>query len=351
MQQVNAKVLHPIGQDSRITAFFDYADLEMQNSRTTAWTCSTKAGTRRQLHRSARPVMKKPTAWPWPWPNLACPGAGSSRLRQPQKPLYRVLLRRRTDAALLYRGRLGRSCPDRPSSLADHGIWTPLLSAWLSRQPADLIPHGAPLQEPLLEDVFNGTATPVNGLDNLKNPFEDGYRQVFNTNEFVAYFQDTYRVTNTISLHAGFRPVLNTTRVSALANGETYTRTTAIAGSDSLTSSKPFLPHFSGEWRFAPGHQLYFDVAANVKVYHVASYNSGLSPFSPPQAAYLARKSVASRYSMPTDFWRSSSPTSRRATIPSAGTGSPATSQSADGLWLLESHESRTLHTSLTIFT
>ncbi|OAG75692.1 TonB-dependent receptor [Acetobacter malorum] len=146
----------------------------------------------------------------------------------------------------------------------------------------------------MLEDVLSGAARPVDGL-HLTSDYRREYEQVFNTNTFVAYLQDTYRPIDNVALHFGFRSVLNTTRVGQLANWEPYTRTTAIAGGAGLTTSKPFLPHISGQWSFLPGHQVYFDIANNVKVLPVSGYNSGASPFATTQAAFDAsRNSITS---------------------------------------------------------
>ena len=335
MQQVNAKVLHPIGQDSRITAFFDYADLQMQNYQDYSLDMFNHGGYAIDNFIGQPGGYEK--AYRLALAQRGLPGgqvpAAYANLKSPYTASY-------YEGAQMQHSYIGGVSAD--LALTDRLRWQSTAYGHRSYQrgsvasPLIASPNGAPLidqvtqpdtdrfgfttslsyriahnvlnaglwyenthfdiskplyQEPLLEDVLNGTATPVNGLDNLKNPFQNGYRQVFNTNTFVAYFQDTYHVTNTIALHAGFRSVLNTSRVGALANWQTYTRTTAIAGGDSLTSSKPFLPHFSGEWRFAPGHQLYFDIAENVKVYPVSGYNSGSSPFSTSQASYLASKS------------------------------------------------------------
>ena len=334
MQQVNAKILHPIGESSKITGFFDYADLEMQNYQDYSldmfnnggYAIDNLIGTKNGYETAYRIALAE----------RGLPGgevpAAYAKLKSPYTASY-------YEGAQLQHSYMGGITSD--LALTDRLRWQSTFYGHRSFQRGSVAsplldsPTGAPLidqvtqpdtnrfglrsslsytiarhalnagvwyenthfdvnklaySEPLLADVLNGTATPVNGLSNLGTPFQRMYEQVFNTNTFVGYVQDTYHITNTIALHAGFRSVLNTTRVGVLANWEPYTRTTALSGGNSLSVSKPFLPHFSGEWRFAKGHQLYFDIAENVKVYPVSGYNSGTSPLSTTQAAFEASR-------------------------------------------------------------
>lgn len=333
MQQVNAKLLHPIGEQSKLTAFFNYADEEMQNYqdysmnmfRHGGYHIDNLAGTpngyetayRLALASNGMPGGSVPAAYQ----NLSSPytasfydGAGN------QRQYFGGV---NADLALTDRLRWN-------STFYGHRSWevgtvtSPLISS----------PNGAPFveqatmpstnrfgllssltytiakneinggvwyentkfvadkrayEEPLLEDVLSGNARPVDGM-HLTSPYQREYEQVFNTNTFVAYLQDTYHPLSNLAFHFGFRSVLNTTRVGQLANWSTYTRTDAIAGGDGITTSKPFLPHISGQWSFLPGHQFYFDIANNVKVLPVAGYNSGASPFATTQAAFDASK-------------------------------------------------------------
>lgn len=63
------------------------------------------------------------------------------------------------------------------------------------------------------------------------------------------------------------------------ANMVSYTGTDSLAVG-SVTSSRPFLPHISGDWRFLRDHELYFDIAENMKTLPMAAYKQGASPFA-----------------------------------------------------------------------
>jgi len=333
MQQVNAKLLQPIGHNSRITAFFDYADAQMQNYQDYNLDMFRNGGY--YIDNQIGKPGGYETAYRLALAQNGLPGgvvpAAYQKLQSPYTASY-------YDGAGAQRQYFGGITADLAltdrlrwnSTFYGHHSWeigtvtSPLISSTtgapfieqatipttrrfgflssLSYEIAHNEINGGfwyenthynadkrAYDEPLLSDVQSGAANPVDGL-HLTSSYRREYEQVFNTNTFVAYLQDTYRPIDSVALHFGFRSVLNTSRVVALANWPTYTRTNAIAGGDGLTTAKEFLPHISGQWTFLPGHQLYFDIANNVKVLPVSGYNSGASPFGTTQAAFEASR-------------------------------------------------------------
>lgn len=338
MQQVNIKALHPVGEKSRITAFFNYADEQMQNYqdynmdmfRNGGYHIDNLLGTpngyetayRIALAQNGRPGGAVPAAYQKlqsPYTASFYDGAGSQkqyfggvsadltltdRLRWNSTfyghrswevgTVTSPLIASTTGAPFVEQATIPTTQRFGLTSSLTYTIARNEINGGVWYENTHFNADKRAYDEPLLEDVLSGNVRPVDGL-HLTSDYRREYEQVFNTNTFVAYLQDTYRPIDSIALHFGFRSVLNTTRVGQLANWEPYTRTTAIAGGDGLTTSKPFLPHISGQWSFLPGHQLYFDVANNVKVLPVSGYNSGASPFATTQAAFDAsRNSVTS---------------------------------------------------------
>ncbi|WP_255318274.1 TonB-dependent receptor [Neoasaia chiangmaiensis] len=332
-QQVNAKLVQPIGHDSNISAFFDWADQAMQNYQDYnlnmfhhgGYGIDNLEGTpngyevayRLALAANGRPGGAVPAAYQRltsPYTASFFDGAGNQQqyfgnihadlaltdnLRWNTTAYGHSSYQIGTVTSPLLSSTTGAPFVEQATipSTQRFGILSSLSysiagneingGVWYENTKFDADKRA--YDEPLLEDVLNGTARPVDGM-HLTSPYRTEYNQIFNTNTFVGYVQDTYHLTSQIALHAGFRSVINTTRVGALANWEPYTRTTAIAGGDGVTTTKPFLPHVSGEWTFLPGHQFYFDVANNVKVLPVAGYNGGASPFATTQAAFEASR-------------------------------------------------------------
>lgn len=125
-------------------------------------------------------------------------------------------------------------------------------------------------QEPLL-----GQGTPVSGvLGNFGTPFQRNWGENFNTNTFQFHLEDTYRPLSNLTLKAGFKSMLVTTVGGATANDADYTGQSQLVNG-SMTSAKAFLPHFNGVWRFLPGHELYFDIARNMRAYSYGGYQLG----------------------------------------------------------------------------
>lgn len=130
-----------------------------------------------------------------------------------------------------------------------------------------------------------GQGSPFNVLGSLPSPFESLWGQSINSNSFTAFVQDTYHPISNLSVHFGFKSLLETVRGGETDNLESYTGVGALA-SGSVTTAKAFLPHISADWHFLKHHELFFDVAENVKAYPISGFKEGASPFAVSQTAY-----------------------------------------------------------------
>lgn len=115
-------------------------------------------------------------------------------------------------------------------------------------------------------------------------PYRTLWQQQYNTNTFTAYVQDTYHIRPSLTLHAGFKSLLNTTRVGDASNWAL--RFPTQTSGESLTTARAFLPHISADWNFLPAHELFVDVSENVHAYPQSGYNSSNAPLAVSQAAY-----------------------------------------------------------------
>lgn len=145
-----------------------------------------------------------------------------------------------------------------------------------------------------MPNIVDGKLTSVlpNPLDYWKNPFAEIFNQDYNTNTFTAFVQDTYHPIEHLALHFGFKSVLSTTRVgNGYANPDYYGAGTQLASGVGLTTAKPFLPHISADWHFMKHNELFFDISENVHTYAQCGYKLCASPFAVTQGAFDAGKS------------------------------------------------------------
>ncbi|WP_242011674.1 TonB-dependent receptor [Acetobacter fallax] len=126
-------------------------------------------------------------------------------------------------------------------------------------------------QMPLL-----GEGEPLNPLSmsSFKNPVAQLWGTTYNTNTFEYHLQDTYHILKNLSVHAGFRSMLVTTHGGGTVNDAAYTGQSQLP-SGSLTTAAAFLPHISANWLFLPGHELYFDISQNRRAYAQGGYQMG----------------------------------------------------------------------------
>ncbi|WP_277877247.1 TonB-dependent receptor domain-containing protein [Acetobacter musti] len=112
------------------------------------------------------------------------------------------------------------------------------------------------------------------------------WSDAFNTNTFQFYLQDTWTIIPGMTLLGGFRSMTQTTH-----GGTEYDNTTALenegwglyyqhAANGSMTASAAFLPHFNFDYHFLDHHEIYWDIAENVRAYDYAAQSGSGSPWT-----------------------------------------------------------------------
>ncbi|GEN59734.1 ligand-gated channel [Acetobacter nitrogenifigens DSM 23921 = NBRC 105050] len=105
------------------------------------------------------------------------------------------------------------------------------------------------------------------------------YADSFNTNTFQFFLQDTWHILKNMTITGGFRFITQTTH-----GGTSYDATSALAStwgtyyshpaSGSLTASNAFLPHFNWDYHFLKNHEIYWDIAENMRTYDYGQQSS-----------------------------------------------------------------------------
>lgn len=323
-QQVNAKFLQPIGQDSRISTFFDWSDKDLYNYQDMSFDMLKNGGYRLDNFVGTPDGYAKAYRLAQSLNNL--PGGaippGYSRMSDPWDASY-------YDAVTAERDYLGGLTADFSlthalrwkTTIYGHGQYR--RGGWTS--PYLTSPNGAPLAEQInasntqrygftsaltytiarndisagvwyenfhtqigrygIEQPLLGEGSPINALGTLPAGYQDFWSQTFNSNSFTAFVQDTYHPLENLALHFGFKSLLQTVRAGQSANDASYTGTDAIAAG-SVTTARAFLPHISADWHFLRHHELFFDISENMKAYPVAAYKQGASPFAVTQSQF-----------------------------------------------------------------
>ncbi|OUI87539.1 TonB-dependent receptor [Acetobacter tropicalis] len=151
----------------------------------------------------------------------------------------------------------------------------------------------SPMSAYSMPNIIDGkmTSSLPDPLGSWKNPFAKIYNQNYSTNTFTAFVNDTYHVFHNLALHFGFKSVLSTTRVGdGYLNQDYYGAGSRITSSEGLTTAKAFLPHISADWHFLQHHELFFDISENVHSYAQCGYKLCASPFAVSQEAFDTTK-------------------------------------------------------------
>lgn len=149
--------------------------------------------------------------------------------------------------------------------------------------------YRSPMNAYALPAVVNGVIQGgvLNPLDRFVNPFANIFDQTYNTNTFTAFVQDDYHPVHNLTLHAGFKSILSTTSVDkGYLNQGYYGAIGNIASGVSLTTAEAFLPHFGADWTFLGHHELFFDISKNARTYAQSGFKLSSSPFAVTQAAF-----------------------------------------------------------------
>lgn len=107
------------------------------------------------------------------------------------------------------------------------------------------------------------------------------FNDAFNTNTFQFFLQDHWTIKPGMTLLGGFKSMIQTTHGGTkndytqhlIADGwNAYYR---HAANGSLTASNAFLPHFAFDWHFSTNHEIYWDIAENMRAYDYAYQSFG----------------------------------------------------------------------------
>ncbi len=149
-------------------------------------------------------------------------------------------------------------------------------------------------------------SSPVQSLyDFPTNPFLTQWEYVFNTLVYQIHLQDQYKVSDKLTLSAGFKTVdtitdgeLSPTFLSnppvmadaSLQGGLGYYAGKYAQGEHS--SGKPFLPQFGADYRIDKSSEIFGDAAYNVRAYQPGGYGYGASPWNTTQQGFDSVKST-----------------------------------------------------------
>ncbi|MFT9216030.1 MAG: TonB-dependent receptor plug domain-containing protein, partial [Acetobacter malorum] len=100
--------------------------------------------------------------------------------------------------------------------------------------------------------------------------FRQGYGFSWRTNNFTYHLQDTWRPITNLRITAGFKSMLATTAGGANYNNSDYTGVDALPNGG-MTAASAFLPHVGASYRFLKNHEFYFDLAENMRTYQVTA--------------------------------------------------------------------------------
>ncbi|HEY0794374.1 MAG TPA: TonB-dependent receptor, partial [Acidisarcina sp.] len=131
-------------------------------------------------------------------------------------------------------------------------------------------------------------ASPLHSLTDFpKNPFATQWAYNFGTTVYQIHLQDSYKVSNAVTVSAGFKTVESNTDgelTAAFKASPLYPPGKYAQGS--LESGKPFLPQFGASWKINPTSEMFGDVAYNVRSYVPGGYGFGNSPWGTTQAGF-----------------------------------------------------------------
>lgn len=139
-----------------------------------------------------------------------------------------------------------------------------------------------------------GATDPMHSLyDFPTNPFETVWEYVFNTTVYDAHIQDVYKVSDKLSVAAGFKveeTTIDGRLTPAFTSSPAYTAGTYAQGQ--LTSGKPVLPQFGANYKLDKRSEIFGDASYNVRSYVPGGYGFGNSPWGTTQAGFDALTST-----------------------------------------------------------
>lgn len=136
-----------------------------------------------------------------------------------------------------------------------------------------------------------GATAPIQSLSNFpSNPFYTQWAYDFDIKVFQAHLQDQYKVNAKLTLSAGFKTVetYDDGKLDAFDTPVFQGTTAANFAQGSLTSGKPFLPQFGGDYKLDKNSEIFGDAAYNVQAYEAGGNGFGNAPWGTNQAGFDA---------------------------------------------------------------
>jgi iron complex outermembrane receptor protein len=140
------------------------------------------------------------------------------------------------------------------------GIWYEHLHAYV---PENLY------SEPVL-----GQGAPLNPLGDLPAPYATPWAYTYSDNTEQVHLQDTYQVTPSFRLNAGFRSLFFTGVSNIAQNNVDYSGDATIP-SGALSANNAFLPQVSGNWEFASHQEAFFNLSKNMRTFSQSGFGEG----------------------------------------------------------------------------
>ncbi|WP_242010916.1 TonB-dependent receptor [Acetobacter musti] len=313
MQQVNGKLVQPIGEDSSMTAFFNWNEAEVYGSLDKSLGSIAAYGWRQELlyPNYALAYSYAEGNYPSGWDNLVSGNytqlfdAGQSTQDYIGGINFDLALtdRLRWKTTLYAHRDISDTTYSAPGTVS-LGTGAPLSEqVWMSGIMREgfnsyfeykignhTINTGAWFEnnsnnsgtyyfnEPLLGE---GAPLKTTGPYDVYGPaFATGWAYRWSTNTFQYHVMDTWRILPEFTATYGFKSLLQTTAGGDYAYDPTgdYSGLNAPGPTGSMTSAAAFLPAVNLDWRFLKGHELYFDFAENMKPYAASPYASATEP-------------------------------------------------------------------------
>ncbi|MFS3135511.1 TonB-dependent receptor [Gluconacetobacter sacchari] len=324
LQQVNAKLVQPFGDSTKLTAFFDWDQVSADTYGDMSLEILHKLGSRVDYYYPNYGAAYRTALYANGLPGGALP-AGYSKLSDPADASY-------YDGPATSHDYLGGATLE--SRLTHHLNWKTTLYAqgkgfnayWTNPYVAS--PSGAPLAEQnngstsqrggLTSDFvysiarnkinvgiwyehgayepfytfYNepvlGEGEPLNPRNGTPAPFAEAWRLHYVNDTVQTHLQDTITVLPNLRINAGFRSLLFKGTSSVVENDPVYSGGTPASGS--LSNNAAFLPQFSINYQIAHGHEVFFDFSKNMRVFPEAGYNQASPWGSASQEIFNAEK-------------------------------------------------------------
>jgi len=136
---------------------------------------------------------------------------------------------------------------------------------------------------------------PGQSLDSFpKNPFYTQWAYDFGTTVYQIHLQDQFKVTNALTVSAGFKTIETTTdgTLTAFDTPVISGASAANYAQGTLTSGKPILPQFGANYKIDKHSEMFGDAAYNVRAYVAGGNGFGPAPWGVTQVAFNAQKST-----------------------------------------------------------